>query len=69
MESAIRTKFVHLAEFPNSGHWRRDLTTASVRFFSVFSYVIVYRPERKPMQIIAILHGSRDVAKLLRRRL
>jgi plasmid stabilization system protein ParE len=45
VESVIRGKFVYLAEFPGGGHWRRDLTEAPVRFFSVYSYLIVYRPE------------------------
>jgi hypothetical protein len=29
----------------------------------------VYRPEKKPLQIVTILHGNRDVAKLLKKRL
>jgi plasmid stabilization system protein ParE len=69
VESVIRSKFIHLAEFPNTGHWRRDLTDAPVRFFSVYSYLIVYRPETRPLQIVSILHGSRDVATILTKRL
>jgi antitoxin ParD1/3/4 len=69
VESVIRSKFVYLAEFPNGGHWRRDLTLAAVRFFSVYSYLIVYRPDTKPLQIVAILHGRRDVEKILPERL
>jgi len=41
------------------------LTSAGVRFFSVYSYLIVYRPETKPLQVVTILHGSRDVAGIL----
>src|SRR5438445_9005571 len=48
VESVIRSKFAYLADFPNGGHWRRDLTEAAVRFLSVYSYLIVYRPETKP---------------------
>jgi plasmid stabilization system protein ParE len=69
VESVIRSKFIYLADFPNGGHWRRDLTAAHVRFFSVYSYLIVYRPETKPLQIVAILHGSRDVANILPERI
>lgn len=65
VQSVIRSKFEYLAEFPKGGHYRRDLTSAEVRFFSVYSYLIVYRPETKPLQIVAILHSGRDVAKLL----
>jgi plasmid stabilization system protein ParE len=65
VESVIRTKCVYLASFPGAGHWRHDLTSANVRFFSVYSYLIVYRPETKPLQVVTILHGSRDVAGIL----
>jgi len=68
VESVIRSKFVYLADFPAAGHWRRDLTSAEVRFFSVYSYLIVYRPETKPLEIVSILHGSRDVAGVLTER-
>ncbi len=68
VESVIRSKFVYLADFPGGGHWRRDLTEAEVRFLAVYSYLIVYRPETKPLQIVAILHAHRDVAKILPKR-
>ena len=66
--SVIRSKFVYLADFPTGGHWRRDLTTAEVRFFSVHSYLIVYQPDTKPLQIVAILHSHRDLANILPKR-
>ena len=69
IESVIRNKFLYLAAFPHGGHWRHDLTSAEVRFLSVYSYLIVYRPETKPVQIVAILHAHRDVAKILPNRL
>src|SRR5208337_4397300 len=68
VESVIRSKLVYLANFPGAGHWRRDLTSAEVRFFPVYSYLIVYRPETKPLEIVSILHASRDVAGILRQR-
>jgi antitoxin ParD1/3/4/toxin ParE1/3/4 len=68
VESVIRSKFVYLADFLGAGHWRRDLTSADVRFFSVYSYLIVYRPETKPLEVVSILHGSRDVAGVLSER-
>jgi antitoxin ParD1/3/4 len=68
VESVIRGKFAYLANFPQAGHWRRDLTSADVRFLPVYSYLIVYRPETKPLQIVSILHASRDVAGVLAQR-
>jgi len=69
VEAVIREKFVVLSKSPNAGHWRKDLTEDDVRLFPVYSYLIVYRPETKPLQIVAILHGSRDVQQLLKDRL
>jgi hypothetical protein len=39
-----------------------------VKFFPVYSYLIVYRPDTKPLQVAAILQGRRDVAQVLRDR-
>ena len=67
VESFIRSKVVLLADAPGIGHWRRDLTSANVRFFPVYSYLIVYQPETKPLQVVSILHGKRDVEQILAR--
>jgi toxin ParE1/3/4 len=69
VESVIRDKIVFLAANPGAGHWRRNLTSEKVKFFPVYSYLIVYRPETTPLQIVSILHGRRDVEQLLRDRL
>lgn len=69
MESVIREKILLLAGSQGAGHRRADLTGSDVRFFPVYSYLIVYRPETKPLQVVAILHGSREVARLLSKRL
>jgi plasmid stabilization system protein ParE len=69
IESAIRDRIVFLSRRSATGHSRRDLTSEPVKFFSVYSYLIVYRPDTKPLQVVAILHGHRDVKKVLKRRL
>jgi toxin ParE1/3/4 len=69
VESVIREKIVYLAGKPGLGHWRRDLTDEPVKFYPVYSYLIVYRPATKPLQVVAILHGRRDVEQLLTDRL
>jgi len=33
---------------------------------SVYSYLVVYDPESRPLTIVAVLHGARDVAHLLK---
>ena len=64
VESVIRDKFVFLAGTPGAGHWRKNLTDQPVKFFPVYSYLIVYRPETEPLQIVSILHGRRDVERI-----
>lgn len=50
------------------GAKRRDITTLPVRFWTITkfpNYVIVYRPETIPLQVVAILHGKRDLKEIL----
>jgi len=65
IESTILERIARLAAFPGAGHRRADLTDQDVRFYSVYSYLIVYRPETTPLQIVTILHGRRDVERIL----
>jgi antitoxin ParD1/3/4 len=54
-----------LADNPGIGHLRRDLTHQDVRFWSVFRYLVIYRPDTKPLEIVRVLHGKRNVRRLL----
>ena len=65
VEAEIRGEFSYLAQFPLAGHLRPELSPDPVRFLSVYSYLIAYRRERKPLEIVAFLHGKRDVKRLL----
>jgi plasmid stabilization system protein ParE len=67
-ESVIRERVGFLAKTPGAGHWSKHLTDEPVKFFAVYSYLIVYRPETKPLQVVAILHGRRDVQRILEER-
>ena len=57
--------FERLAEWPGIGHTRSDLTQVDVRFWTVRSYLIVYREKPLPVQIVAILHGARDIPSII----
>jgi antitoxin ParD1/3/4/toxin ParE1/3/4 len=58
--------FELLADNPEIGHLREDLTDRPVKFWSVFSYLVAYDPARDPLRIVAVVHGARDVERLLR---
>lgn len=47
------------------GHVRGDLADEAVRVFAVFSYLIVYRPDTVPVQVVRVIHGARDVPTVL----
>ena len=68
VESVIREKFVFLASSPEAGHRRSNLTEHDVKFFPVYSYLIV-RPANQPATSRSILHGRRDVEQILKDRL
>jgi len=69
VESVIRERIVFLSDSPGAGHSRRDLTAEDVKFFPVYSYLIVYLAETRPLQVVSIIHGRRDVAGILAERL
>jgi plasmid stabilization system protein ParE len=47
VESEFYAAFDTLARNPRIGHRRPDLTSHPVLFFTVYSYMIVYRPHTK----------------------
>jgi antitoxin ParD1/3/4 len=53
--------FEKLALMPGIGHYRQDLADTRHRFWLVHSYLVVYREETEPLQIVAIVHGSREL--------
>jgi len=58
--------FQRVADKPELGHFRRDLTEKPVRFFSIRrTYLIVYEPASEPLEVLRVLHGARDVSPLL----
>ena len=54
---------------PGIGHRRADHTSRPVLFYRIFSYLVIYQPGSGPLQILGVLHGKRNVARLLRQRL
>ncbi len=58
-----------LVDSPLAGRMRNDLTQLPVRFWVLHpysNYFVVYDPEKKPLQIIRIIHGARDLSSVLR---
>lgn len=63
LEKGLRT----LAGMPGIGHLRDDLISApDLRFWSIQNYMVVYRIDTIPLEVIRILHGNRNAARELK---
>jgi plasmid stabilization system protein ParE len=54
-----------LADMPGMGHLRDDLTSEPLRFWRVHSYLILYTPDTRPVEIVRVLSSSRDIGGIL----
>jgi toxin ParE1/3/4 len=69
VEAAVYRACDLLADSPLAGRTRKDITSFPLRFWVVHpysNYLIVYDPEKQPLQIIRILHGARDLPMVLK---
>lgn len=60
--------FASLGRMPSQGHSRTDLTRRPVLFFPLYSFLVVYQPETKPIRIMAVLRGRRNIKRILKER-
>jgi toxin ParE1/3/4 len=65
---AVETAARRIGEHPQIGTVRRHLLRPAFRFLTLtaFPYLIVYNSERDPPEIVAVIHGARDLPPLLR---
>ncbi len=71
VEQAIYDACAFLAEGQLRGHSRPDLTARTLRFWTLTgypNYAVVYRPETAPLQVVAVLHGKRNLRRILKER-
>lgn len=66
VRSELQATMRQLADFPGMGHTRPEVGDDTLRFWAVYSYLIVYWHPTKPLQVIRVLHGARDVENALR---
>ena len=65
IRDALFAAMDRLAEMPYMGHLREDLSDEPIRFWRVHSYLILYRAEKSPMEVIRIVSGYRDIRSLI----
>jgi plasmid stabilization system protein ParE len=71
VERAIYDACAFVAGDPVRGHARPDLTKRPLRFWTLTrfpNYAIVYRPDTNPIEIVAVVHGKRNIPFVMRQR-
>ena len=71
VEGEIIATCRRLAAYPLIGHQRLDVTPLPVRFWTLPkypNYVVIYRAATAPVQVVAILHGNRDLRQIMKDR-
>ncbi len=58
--------FEHLASMPRTGTTRPELTGERVRWWNIFKWIVLYDPETSPITILRIIHGGRELGRILR---
>jgi plasmid stabilization system protein ParE len=64
-EGELHAAMCRIGDMPGIGHSRDDLADESLRILVVHAFLIVYRPDTRPPQVIRVLHGARDVQAIL----
>ncbi|SNT07599.1 antitoxin ParD1/3/4 [Granulicella rosea] len=68
LQEQILIAIERLVVMPGMGHRRSDLTELPYFFHGVNPYLIVYARETDPLRVLAIVHSSRNVRRLLKQR-
>jgi plasmid stabilization system protein ParE len=58
------TAVERVADHPEIGRARDDLADETLRTWPVHSYLIVYRPQQRPIEIVRVVSGYRDLLQL-----
>src|SRR6266851_368299 len=68
VRNEFEAAFTKLGDHPGLGHFREELLDQRHKFWSLYSYLMVYRWKESPAQILAVVHGARDLQPLFVRR-
>ena len=61
--------FASLGRMPGQGHARTDLIRRPVLFFPLYSFLVVDQHAVRPVRIMAVLRGKRNLKRILKERL
>lgn len=67
LEDEILSAVGLLARMPGMGHWREDLPP-SLRAWAVHKWLVLYRPQAAPLEVVRIVGGWQDVSSRVEER-
>ena len=63
----LRDAFRKLTRLPKLGHVREELRDANARVLPVTGLLVIYDPTLKPLTILRVVHGARDLRRIVAR--
>ncbi|MDQ2687822.1 MAG: type II toxin-antitoxin system RelE/ParE family toxin [Armatimonadota bacterium] len=64
LNDSFYAAFVKLAQMPGMGRLRDELAAQTLRVWPIGQYLIIYRPESDPLEIVRVVSGYRDLPAL-----
>ncbi len=65
VKEELQQSIRNLGLFPGKGHVRSDVRDQTLRFWSVYSYMIAYCYDDEFITVVRIVHGQRNMGPLL----
>jgi len=65
VDGELESVLLRLADHPNIGHRRTDLFPRRFRVWPFYSYLVIYKPETSPLEIVRIWHGAQRQPRLI----
>ena len=61
MQGDFYQAFANLATMPGMGHYREEVLDKRYKFWLVHQYLVVYLWQEKPIRIVTVVHGARNL--------
>ena len=65
VENELQQAIWDLVQFPGKGHTRKDIQDKTLRFWTVYSYLIVFRYDDQFLTVVRVIHGARNLGRWL----
>ncbi len=65
VDGELEKVLLRLAARPHIGHRRTDLLPSRFRVWPFYSYLVIYKPETSPLEVVRIWHGAQRHPRLI----